>query len=1042
MKTTRPALLLALAAFFLADLSAHAANLPPERFLALPDLVVARGQSPAPIPLADHLRDPDVPGTAARISVRLADQIRTIDLALHDDAAPLTVANFVAYVNAGRYAANFFHRSVPGFVIQNGGFYFINDTTFDEVATFAPVKNEPGRSNLRGTVAMAKLGGDPDSATSQWFINLADNSANLDAQNGGFTVFAHVLGDGMAVADTIAATPRYNVSNLSSAWTDLPLTTGALARTHFIETNVAIVPTLSHTVTSDDPSLVTATIENGALRLTASPSQSGATTIRLVTTDLEGGTLASSFDVTVPRFIQTLTFTPPASATFGDAPLTLSASASSGLPVTFTVVSGPATLAGDSLTLTGSGAVVLRATQPGNVDFNPAAAVERTLSVSPASQTLTFTPPASATFGDAPLTLSASASSGLPVTFTVVSGPATLAGDSLTLSGSGAVVLRATQPGNVDFNPAAAVERTLVVDPTATAEVALASRTVPYAGVPVPAVATTTPPGLRVTYTYKASASEPVAAAPTVPGVYTVTATLDDPAATNRPTTTATLTITKSPLTISAPVLVRAVGAANPALPLAYSGLVGGDTAATALTRAPVATTKATAKSAPGTYPITLTGGASAHYDLTLVPGTLTVVGFGGTYEALVVDGRSMPAGKLTVTVPATALTYSGTLTLARETKTITIASSAKSPGTTAFVGSPDLANAAATWTRNAPGRDALSLALTVSADDSLTGSLDRNGEPFATLAFGARQRIFAKGQTAPGAGANTLVLHPAYNLFADGPLPGGAGFATAPIAASTGVLTLKGSTADGARFTASLKPTLASTYLLWVNPYGTRTESFLAGALPLQAHPETSRFPGRAYIPRDAGLLTWQKVALPSNTATSKLDKSHRAGFGPLGVDVSLDPWLPPATRAAGLIPAGTLAQRLGLAADGALTLSHGPEDLDLGARETLLPVAATLSPSGVLTATNAAATAWKIKITPTTGAFTGSFTLRDPAPTATKPSATVDRKVAFSGVLRQAPTDETEVGAGFFLVPGLPVPKGTPPAEQPSGEIRFSAP
>jgi len=96
-------------------------------------------------------------------------------------------------------------------VIQGGGYrYNPANNTAPHIDTQPPIVNEFGVSNTRGTVAMAKLGGDPNSATSEWFVNLADNSANLDTQNGGFTVFGRVIGDGMDVVDQIATLPRAN----------------------------------------------------------------------------------------------------------------------------------------------------------------------------------------------------------------------------------------------------------------------------------------------------------------------------------------------------------------------------------------------------------------------------------------------------------------------------------------------------------------------------------------------------------------------------------------------------------------------------------------------------------------------------------------------------------------------------------------------------------------------------------------------------------------------------------------------------------------
>lgn len=156
--------------------------------------------------------------------VRCTSNLGEFDLQLFDAEKPKTVANFLSYVNSGAFKNSIIHRSVLGFVVQGGGF-FLDGTSLNSVSARAPVVNEPGISNLRGTVAMAKLGGDPNSATSQWFVNLGDNSANLDAQNGGFTVFGEVLGNGMNVVDAIAGLPTYNAGG---AFTDLPLRNPAL----------------------------------------------------------------------------------------------------------------------------------------------------------------------------------------------------------------------------------------------------------------------------------------------------------------------------------------------------------------------------------------------------------------------------------------------------------------------------------------------------------------------------------------------------------------------------------------------------------------------------------------------------------------------------------------------------------------------------------------------------------------------------------------------------------------------------------------------
>jgi peptidyl-prolyl cis-trans isomerase A (cyclophilin A) len=155
---------------------------------------------------------------AANVVVALQSSLGTVELELFESVTPLTAASFLVYTDSSAYDASIVHRSVPGFVIQGGGYKVVGSQLFD-VATSPPtVPNEPGLSNVRGTVAMAKLPGLPNSATTQWFVNLVNNTA-LDTDNGGFTVFGDVI-TGMGVVDAIAALQRVNIG---SPLTELPV---------------------------------------------------------------------------------------------------------------------------------------------------------------------------------------------------------------------------------------------------------------------------------------------------------------------------------------------------------------------------------------------------------------------------------------------------------------------------------------------------------------------------------------------------------------------------------------------------------------------------------------------------------------------------------------------------------------------------------------------------------------------------------------------------------------------------------------------------
>ena len=141
----------------------------------------------------------------------------SIDLELYDVDAPLTVNNFLQYVNGGLYDQTFFYRSVPGLILQTGGLRSVTTdpeaaagSAFQSVPGLGTVLNEPGRSNVRGTIAMARIAGQENSAEKEWYINVADNSDPLDRIDNGFTVFGSVIDNGMDIVDNMASFPVVN----------------------------------------------------------------------------------------------------------------------------------------------------------------------------------------------------------------------------------------------------------------------------------------------------------------------------------------------------------------------------------------------------------------------------------------------------------------------------------------------------------------------------------------------------------------------------------------------------------------------------------------------------------------------------------------------------------------------------------------------------------------------------------------------------------------------------------------------------------------
>ncbi|MEM1369610.1 MAG: peptidylprolyl isomerase [Cyanobacteria bacterium P01_H01_bin.15] len=298
------------------------------------DVAVSENAADDTISLFETFDDPFTTGQIARFQFfdTTLGNGGVVDVVLFDQAGegtPTGVANFLSYANAGDYDDSIIHRSVPGFVIQGGGFIiddFSNPATAGDVPDRAIESNPPlindfsdGRSNLERTISFAKLGGDPDSATSQWFFNLGDNSGNLDNQNGGFTVFGQVRSDvDFAVVEAIASLPTFNGSAINPAFAGrdangnttptLPLDIDPTqpivsGNEDFVTitsiTNLTESELTFEVVSNSNPSLVDPQIDDSGLILDYLPGQSGVAEITVRATNLTGETAEDTFTVTV-----------------------------------------------------------------------------------------------------------------------------------------------------------------------------------------------------------------------------------------------------------------------------------------------------------------------------------------------------------------------------------------------------------------------------------------------------------------------------------------------------------------------------------------------------------------------------------------------------------------------------------------------------------------------------------------------------------------------------------------------------------------------
>jgi large repetitive protein len=501
--------------------------------------------------------------------------------------------------------------------------------------------------------------------------------------------------------------------------------------------------------------------------LSGTPTAAGTFNFTVTATDSSTGTGpftgSQSYTLAVSQAAETITFTPPVSpVTYGVAPITLSATSTSGLPVSFNLISGPATLSGNTLTITGVGTVVVAANQAGNANYIAASQVTASVVVNQASQTITFTPLVSpVTYGVAPIALSATSTSGLPVSFSLLSGPATLSGNTLTITGVGTVVVVANQLGNANYTAASQVTASVVVNQAAqTITFTPPVSPVTY-GVSSIALSATSTSHLPVTFTVLSGPATLSGNTLTITGVGTVEVAANQGGSANYTAAsqvTESVLVNRSGLSLTANNASKIYGTANPALSGTVTGAVNGDSFAESFT------TPASIASNTGTYAIvpSVTGTNISDYTVSVQDGTLTISQAGTTTSLGVSNGSITPGQSATLTAQVASLT-SGTPTgsVSFYDGTTLLGTSPLAGGSAAFSTSSLSPGATHTITAAYSGDINFTASSTTASTSIAVGALD-----FTLSLSGPTSQTVV-----PGSSANfQVVVDPLYGTYA-GPL-------------------------------------------------------------------------------------------------------------------------------------------------------------------------------------------------------------------------------------------------------------------------------